>query len=144
MGGKHLDFDPRIEQGAWLCATHAIHSMMDLSDGLAGDLRHILKASRVGAEILARTIPTSREARRISKEGEGAKPALLAALTDGEDFELLFTVAARDAVAVLDSWKGRFPEIRLSCIGRVVSGTGLRIRDSRGVRELNTNGYVHF
>ena len=144
MDGKHLDFEPRIEQGSWLCECHAIHSMMDLSDGLAGDLRHILKASGVGAELFARSIPVSLEARRRSRLGEGAKPALLAALTDGEDFELLFTVAARDAVRVLDSWKSRFPEVLLSCIGRVLEGAGLRIRDRLGIRELNAHGYVHF
>ncbi len=142
--GRHLDFEPRLEEGAWLCANHSIHAMMDLSDGLAGDLRHILKASGVGAELLARAIPVSREARRRSTLGDGSKPALLAALTDGEDFELLFMVAARDAVAVLDSWRGRFPTVPLSCIGRVEAAAGLRIRDGRGVRELSAHGHVHF
>ena len=144
MDGKHLDFEPRVEQGIWLCENYSIHSMLDLSDGLAGDLRHILKASGVGAELLARAIPVSSEAKRRSRLGEGSKPALLAALTDGEDFELLFTVAACDAVRIVDSWKSRFPDIPLSCIGRVVEEAGLRIQDSRGIRELNAHGYVHF
>jgi thiamine-monophosphate kinase len=118
--------------------------MLDISDGLAGDLRHILKASRVGAELLANAIPISRQARLASKNESNAKTPLLAALTDGEDFELLFTVASRDAVPLLDAWKKRFPELKLSCIGKITSGEGITLRDKDGARRLSAHGYVHF
>jgi thiamine-monophosphate kinase len=118
--------------------------MLDLSDGLASDLRHILKASHVGAEVLAKAIPISREARRMAKSESSAKPPFLAALTDGEDFELLFTVASRDAVPVLDAWKKQFPKLKLSCIGKITAGEGISIRDKDGVRPLTAHGYVHF
>ena len=42
--GKHLDFEPRLAEARWLAENFSIHAMIDLSDGLAGDLRHILKA----------------------------------------------------------------------------------------------------
>src|SRR3989442_1575386 len=45
--GKHLEFEPRLGEARWLAQQFNLHSMLDLSDGLAGDLRHILKASRV-------------------------------------------------------------------------------------------------
>ncbi len=153
--GKHLDFEPRLAEARWLAEHFAIHAMMDLSDGLAGDLRHLLKASEVGAELLATAIPVSRAAQQRIRTALGgtaeidaapdfSKPALLAALTDGEDFELLFTLASRDAVPLLDAWKRQFPGLELSCIGKIVAGRALTIRDPQGVRPLMAHGYTHF
>lgn len=144
LAGKHLEFEPRLAEARWLAQHFPIHALIDLSDGLAGDLRHILNASRVGAELLAPAIPISRAARRAAKAHPGAKPALLAALTDGEDFELLFTVASRDAVPLLGAWKLEFPHLRLTCIGRITAQEGITIRDRQGVRPLTAHGYVHF
>ncbi len=141
---KHLDFEPRLEEARWLAKNFSLHSMIDVSDGLAGDLRHILKASNVGAEILKSAIPISRAAKLQARADSSAKPPLLAALTDGEDFELLFTLSSRDAVALVDSWKKQFPKVRLSCIGKITKAPGLQIRDEKGVRSLSAHGYVHF
>ncbi len=144
LAGKHLDFEPRLAEARWLAQSVSVHAMLDISDGLAGDLRHILERSRVGAELFSTSIPISREARRRAKATQGAKPALLAALTEGEDFELLFTVASRDAVPLLDAWKTQFPQVRLTCIGKIKEGDGVTIRDRDGVRPLTAHGYVHF
>jgi thiamine-monophosphate kinase len=144
LAGRHLDFEPRVAEGRWLAEHFATHAMIDLSDGLAGDLRHVLKASKVGAELLASAIPISRVARAASKAESSAKPPLLAALTDGEDFELLFTVASSDAVPLLDAWKNQFPKLKLSCIGKITAGEGITIRDKQGVRHLTAHGYIHF
>jgi thiamine-monophosphate kinase len=144
LAGKHLEFEPRLVEARWLARHFSLHAMMDISDGLAGDLPHLLKASRVGAELLSAAIPISREARRASKAELSAKPPLLAALSDGEDFELLFTVAGRDAVPVLDAWKKEFPKVALSCIGKITAAEGINIRDKQGVRPLTAHGYVHF
>jgi len=144
LAGKHLEFEPRLVEARWLAQQFPIHAMLDLSDGLAGDLRHILRASRVGAELLSASIPISAQARRAAKTHSSAKPPLLAALTDGEDFELLFTVAARQAVPLLDAWKARFPALRLTCIGKITRQEGLTIRDRQGVRPLTDHGYMHF
>jgi thiamine-monophosphate kinase len=144
LAGKHLTFEPRLAEARWLAQHFPIHAMMDLSDGLAGDLRHILNASRAGAELLAKAIPISRAARDAARADSSAKPALLAALTDGEDFELLFTVPARDAVRMLDAWKTQFPNLALSCIGKITAGEGITIRDKTGARPLTAHGYAHF
>jgi len=144
LAGKHLDFEPRLAEARWLAQEFSVHAMLDVSDGLAGDLRHILTASRVGAELLTTAIPISREARRAAKGGSAAKPPMLAALTDGEDFELLFTVASRDAVPVLDAWKKQFAGLALTCIGKIKEGEGITIRDKQGVRPLTAHGYMHF
>ncbi len=144
LAGKHLEFEPRLPEARWLAQNFSIHSMMDLSDGLAGDLRHILKAGDVGAELLTSAIPVSRAGKARAREGNAAKPPLLAALTDGEDFELLFTVASVYAVTLLDAWKQEFPALKLSCIGKITSGSGIALRDHRGTRPLNVQGYAHF
>ena len=144
LAGKHLEFEPRLAEARWLAQHFAPHAMLDVSDGLAGDLRHILKASRVGAELLATAIPISRGARLAAKAGSAAKPALLAALTDGEDFELLFTVASRNAVPLLDAWRKQFPKLALTCIGKITAGEGITIRDKNGARPLTAHGYDHF
>ena len=142
--GRHLDFEPRLAEARWLAENFSLHAMIDLSDGLAGDLKHILTASKVGAELLTTAVPVSRAAKVAGKKGDAAKPALLAALTDGEDFELLFTVASKNAVPLLDAWKNKFPDVKLTCIGKIKAGSGLSLRDARGVRPFTGHGYVHF
>ncbi len=144
LRGRHLDFEPRLAEARWLREQFAIHAMIDLSDGLASDLRHILKASGVGAELLAKAIPLSREAKLAAKEESSAKPPLLAALTDGEDFELLFTTASKNAVPLLDAWKQRFPHLPLTVVGKITNEPGLRLHDRNGVKTLTAHGYTHF
>ena len=144
LAGKHLDFEPRIAEARWLAEHFSIHAMADLSDGLAGDLRHILTASRVGAELLKTAIPISRAAKSEAKRSSMAKPPIVAALTDGEDFELLFTVASKDAVKLLDAWKQKFPKLKLSCIGKIVAAEGIMLRDKNGAQKLDARGFAHF
>ncbi len=144
LAGKHLEFEPRLAEARWLAENYSIHSMIDLSDGLAGDLRHILKASRVGAELLKTAIPIARAAKVRTPGGSPVRPPWVAALTDGEDFELLFTVAGASAVKLIDAWKRRFPKLRLGCIGKITAGEGVRLRDKNGIQPLTADGYVHF
>lgn len=143
LTGRHLAFEPRIREAAWLTSQFSIHSMMDLSDGLAGDLRHLIGDS-LGAELRAESIPVSRAAREQARISSQAKPPVLAALTDGEDFELLFSAAPSDAVAILDGWKARFPDVSLKCIGKITAQPGIRLLDKNGIQTLHAHGYTHF
>jgi thiamine-monophosphate kinase len=142
--GRHLDFEPRLIEARWLAEHFAIHAMIDVSDGLAGDLRHLLKAGGVGAELLKTAVPISRAAKETARKNPFGKTPLAAALSEGEDFELLFTAAAGDAVKLIDAWKKRFPKLKLSCIGKMVAGEGITVRDKTGAQKLNAHGYVHF
>jgi len=144
LAGKHLEFEPRLAEARWLAGHFSLHAMIDLSDGLAGDLRHILQASGVGAELLKTAVPISRAAKLRARTGAAAKPPFAAALTDGEDFELLFTIAGGDAVKLLDAWKQQFPRLKLGCIGKIVAGGSITILDKNGAHTLNEHGYVHF
>jgi thiamine-monophosphate kinase len=111
LGGSlarhHLDFVPRLEEGHWLAATHTPSAMMDLSDGLGSDLPRLARASGCGFEIDRDAIPKRRGS------------ALQAALTDGEDYELLFTISPKKADALLVAWPMVFPKTRLTRIGRL-------------------------
>ncbi len=159
--GRHLEFQPRLVEARWLTEQFQIHSMIDLSDGLGGDLRHILHASGVGAELLAEAIPVSKPSKQLARTRSSisapgpneaaadgvtvsARTALSGALGDGEDYELLFTLGSKDAVALLDRWKSRFPDTPLSCVGKVVVQEGVRIRGKKGVQSLKLHGYDHF
>jgi thiamine-monophosphate kinase len=99
--GKHLNFMPRLKEAKWMRQSGFVHAMMDISDGLATDLRHILKASGAGADISSDKVPMVGN--------------LEQALYDGEDFELLFTVRAEDAAEFdfqcLENLEQQFPRI---------------------------------
>jgi thiamine-monophosphate kinase len=143
--GHHLDFEPRLEEGRWLTENFSVHAMMDLSDGLAGDLPHLLAASGVPGAVLHRdALPIRRAALLRARLGDTAKPAVAAALTDGEDFELLLAVAPADAVRLLDRWRERFPSTRISCIGRLTNQPGVFLREERGLTPIPGTGYRHF
>jgi thiamine-monophosphate kinase len=144
LAGKHWEFEPRLREARWLAENFSIHAMIDLSDGLAGDLRHLLKSSRVGAELLKSAIPISRAAKETARKNPFTKSPFTAALTDGEDFELLFTVASSDAVKLLDAWKKQFPKLRLRCIGKITADENVTIRDKDTTLPLTEHGFVHF
>jgi thiamine-monophosphate kinase len=105
--------------------------MIDISDGLAADLGHILTESRVGAVIEEGGIPRRQNA------------SLIEALYDGEDFELLFTVSPSKAKNLKASTKGRFTFYRIGTI--VTQGLGVQLKKNNGVmKRLKRKGYTHF
>lgn len=94
---------------------------MDVSDGLVGDLRKLLRASGVAAEIDAARVPLSRAAAAVLK----AEPALIETiLTGGDDFEVVATVPAK-ALERLQA-AGRAARVPITAIGRVTAGQGAR------------------
>ena len=120
--GKHLDFTPRLSEARWLVENFHPTAMMDLSDGLAADLPRLARASRCGFILDEAKIPITR--------GCTARQAL----TDGEDFELLFTLSPRDAIRVKERWKQAFRSLPLTQIGRVsqLSTINSPLSDSHG------------
>lgn len=85
---RHYRPEPKVEAGIALAAA-GVHAMLDISDGVASDLRHILDASGVGARVDVRSLPLSAELRSLAQR-QGWDTAVLA-LEGGEDYELLFT-----------------------------------------------------
>jgi thiamine-monophosphate kinase len=118
--GRHLTFTPRIAEARWLVKNFPVRAMMDLSDGLASDLPRLAAASKCGFEIFEKQLPLN--------TGCTAQNAL----ADGEDYELLFAIAARDANKLEARWQKKFPKLPLSNIGKLTPHSALRTPHSHG------------
>jgi len=140
---RHLRPHPRLRAAQELVRTGCVHSMIDVSDGLAGDLKHITDRSGVGAQIEREKIPIDDQT-RWAAEYLGTT-ALALALSGGEDFELLFTVAADAAPGVLDQ-AARKAGLNVTLIGRVQPRKqGLTILGPSGEEKpLIIGGFNHF
>ena len=97
---KNYKFIPRIKEGVWLNKNCSIHSMIDISDGLALDLARMCELSGVGAEIYQNSIPHSKDTFVMSKSDK--KDPLDHALYDGEDYELLFTAPSHECDKIIE------------------------------------------
>ncbi|MDO5443363.1 MAG: thiamine-phosphate kinase [Bacteroidia bacterium] len=104
---KHYLPRPRIAEGRMLAACQGVHAMMDISDGVGSDIRHILEESGVGAVIDVRTLPVSAETKNFCS-AQGLDPVEIA-LCGGEDYELLFTITeeAEETLGVQHTVIGR-------------------------------------
>jgi thiamine-monophosphate kinase len=126
----HRNPTPQVAEGEWLGGRPEVHSMIDLSDGLASDLVHILKASGMGAEIELTKIPTPVD--------------IALALAGGEDYKLLFTVASEGFERLAADYIERF-DVSLHAVGRITTGSPKIIWLENGSPvQKNFRGFVHF
>jgi thiamine-monophosphate kinase len=126
--GHHFRFRPRLQEGAWLAQRQEVRAMMDVSDGLAKDL-HALTPPKAIPAVFAAALPLR----------AGAEPHH--ALTDGEDYELVFVLAGRARQdAFVRSWRRAFPRTRLSCIGHFVPAGKL---PAGAINLAGFHGYEH-
>lgn len=125
--GRHLDFQPRIHLARQLVKRGAVTAMIDLSDGVSRDLRHICQQSQVGAVIDAAKVPIHDDAHTLSRQDN--KSPLHHALHDGEDHELLFTGPPGCADA--------------HEIGVIAPPPDVLLRTPEGDRPLEAKGWEH-
>jgi thiamine-monophosphate kinase len=132
LRGKHLRFVPRINESRWLTKHFRVHAMMDVSDGLGADLTRLARASKLGFKIDKEELPLA----------PGAK--IDNAISDGEDYELLFAISRRERARLQESWRKKFPKLPLTRIGSLTqplnSASPARTSTSQPLR----SGYVHF
>ncbi len=128
--------EPRVALGVAL--RYLAGAAIDLSDGLAGDLGHLLERSRVGAELLWPAVPVAG-----ALDGLPEAQRMRLALSGGDDYELLFTAAPENRVAI-EALAAPL-NLPLSRIGRIDAGDALHVVDSRG-RTLpwSASGFDHF
>lgn len=136
--GKHLDFTPRVREALALHGQCDIHAMIDVSDGLSADLFHICEESECGAVLRAEAVPIT-DAATILSNRDGS-PALDHALSDGEDFELVFAVSPADGQRLVETQP--LAGLRLTHIGEIVP-EGYWLEEAGERRELQPRGYSH-
>ena len=133
----HQQPTPRVELGRVLSLFERV-SLNDISDGLASELLEIAEASLVNIFIEEKSLPISKDILDYNKSR-----ALKWALTGGEDFELVGTIAEKDWDVLLRICNDR--EIDIKKIGRVKVGNGqVFIKSDKKVEELNKSGFNHF
>jgi len=131
LGGKHLRFIPRIHESRWLTKNFHVRAMVDLSDGLGADLPRLAKASKLGFKIDKKSLPLA----------PGAK--IDNAISDGEDYELLFAISPRERTRLERAWRKKFPKLPLTRIG-CLTQLSKKASPTRTNFQLLPGGYVHF
>jgi len=134
--GRHLDPVPRVREALILRDFVELHAMIDVSDGFAADLAHILEESGCGAEIDPAAVPVHPDA--VARSRLTGRPPLDHALNDGEDFELIFTVSEPDAAKLVAA-----SPVPVTRVGRVVPGRGLWLAAGGARTALTPGGWVH-
>jgi len=129
--GKHLRLVPRIAESRWLTKNFSIHAMIDLSDGLGADLPRLAAASNLGFQIDKNRLP---RARGVTIDH---------AISDGEDYELLFAISPRTRDRLQKSWRQKFPRLPLTGIGSLHQQSAINASPARTNQQLK-GGYVHF
>jgi thiamine-monophosphate kinase len=136
---RQLSPQPRVGWGIVLGEEQLATSMIDVSDGLSSDLRHLCDESKVGAVIDAASLPLDENVVQLC--GRRALDPLALALHGGEDFELLFTVAPEN-VARLPK---RVDDVPISRIGEIGDAAGsVRVSEQNRIWELAAQGFEHF
>ena len=130
---RHYRPTPCVAEGRAIALSGAGHAMMDISDGIASDLGHILRASGVGAEVELDALPISAELRSVATR-KGWNIAELAA-SAGEDYQLLVV-----GTADLPTKAG----ITLHPIGRITSGSGIVWLEGGEAVDFDKIGFKHF
>ncbi|MCF7973071.1 MAG: thiamine-phosphate kinase [Phycisphaerae bacterium] len=135
LSGRHLTFVPRVHEALTLTRLVPIHAMMDLSDGLSTDLPRLCRASGVGAHIKAHRLP-------LSEAAQAQPDPVTAALNDGEDFELLFTLAPDHLGQLLKNWPCPAP---ITPIGEITENSDILIsHPNQPAETLKRAGFDHF
>ena len=124
--GRHMTFEPRVREARQLAKSGIVTSMIDISDGLSRDLRHLLRESRVGATLHSSDIPIHPDADTLSRRT--CLYPIEHALHDGEDYELLFTTREEQPFGY---W-----------IGTITADEGI-VRDEDKAVSLEPKGWEH-
>lgn len=139
---KHHLPEPQLSEGRFLAEYESVHAMMDISDGIASDLVHILKASGKAAMIDTQMIPVSETLKSVASSQKWDAAEL--AVSGGEDYELLLTIAKDELYSVQHDFTKRFGK-PLFPIGEIIEGK-CRINWLRDGKELDfkQSGFNHF
>ena len=140
---RHNCPQPAVDEGIWLAQQKGVNAMMDISDGIASDLKHILKASKKSAFIDLDKLPISNQLREISNQYNFDSVEL--ATSGGEDYRLLITINKNRFDEIAKTYKVKFSS-ELHAIGTIKKETEEIItwtKNGNPVSELK-GGFNHF
>lgn len=138
----HIRPYPFLAEGRYLAEQPGLHAAIDVSDGLSSDLMHILSASQVGAKLWRERIPISPPLKRFC--GQFSFDAVDYALTGGEDYTLMVTMAKDQAKTVQKSYETHFGK-PLFEIGEITDSGRMELVDSKGIAApIAAKGWNHF
>ena len=139
--GRQFDFEPRVWEALLLGERYQLHAGIDVSDGLAIDLAHVLQESGCGAVLRTDAVPVADDAFRLAEKLADGSTPLDHALGDGEDFELILAVPPEEAERMLSEQP---LEVPLTAVGEFTAEPGLWQTDAHGVRSrLVPRGWQH-
>lgn len=130
QASAHRNPVPQVDEGIWLGGRREVHAMIDLSDGMASDLQHILDASGVGAEVNIASIPTLYP--------------IEWAVAGGEDYKLLFTAAPKNFAKLREDYYRRFGA-EIYPVGMIAAGPPQIVWMNEGKPvDMKWHGFEHF
>lgn len=138
---QHNKPNPHIRKGAWLAQQKGVHAMMDVSDGIASDIKHILKASDKGAVIEFSNLPLSAQLKNFSKREKLNMFEL--ATTGGEDYCLLVTIDKEQFNQVAEKYNKIFSQ-KLYPIGEINNSSSIEFYLNNEEIYFTKSGFNHF
>lgn len=139
--GSHFRPYPYIREGRWLAETKRVNAMIDVSDGVASDLGHILKASQVGALIHFNKLPISEELKYYTQKHK--RDILKLSLHTGEDYVLLFTSPLVNQKELMMAYHKQFGK-SIYPIGEIQKEQEFFLQTNEGRESIHPRGWDHF
>lgn len=140
LDSHHLP-EPNVEEGVFLSQFNSVTAMMDVSDGVDSDIRHIMRQSEKGAKLFVNKIPTSNELKLFANTNK--LNALDFALAGGEDYFLLFTIDKNNYDEINKEYKIKFGN-EITIIGEITNSNELEYFNENEKIEFNKIGFDHF
>jgi thiamine-monophosphate kinase len=141
LARKHLRPEPRCKEGQFLAGNFPVSAMMDISDGLASDIRHICRMSKCGVKLWGDAISIHPMTKQLADQRQ--ERALDYAIGGGEDFELLFTISPEHIRDIQDGLSKKFG-LAVSGVGEITENKKMEIVIDGKTCELPSTGFDHF
>ena len=135
--------EPCVNEGIWLANQKGVNAMIDISDGIVSDLKHILKASKKSAIVDIQKIPISKQLKIVANNNHFN--IIEFATSGGEDYQLLFTINEKDFTKISNKFFNKFKK-ELYSIGKIEDETNetiLWLKDDVPVDDIK-EGFNHF
>ncbi len=138
----HHNVVPKIAQGLFLGSQDGVNAMIDISDGIASDLLHIVESSHLGAQIELENLPISPQLQKVCSRQNWSAHTL--AVAGGEDYQLLFTLRPDKLEKLQEEYRQTFKE-QFFAIGTLIEKPKEIVwTKEKQIYEWQPKGFDHF